>query len=171
MTNPLIHWPESDFSLEDQKTIWKIRFHYADTIAVNQHVGEETMTQQHMAEATDINNIMKKYEATGLLDHLNQYQGEYGDFTVMPDFHTAMNKIKDAEEMFLTIPASIRDKFENDAGKFVEFASNPENLDELREMGLAPQAPVESEHPTTKAKKAEKIVPSGDNQKVQDEKS
>ena len=167
MTNPLIHWPESQFSLSDQETIWKIRFHYADTIQVNQHVGEETMTQQHMAESTDINHIMKRYEQSGLLEHVNQYQGEYGDFTVMPDFHTAMNKIKEAEDMFLTIPASIREKFDNDPGKFVEFATNSENLGELREMGLAPPEVVESQHPTTKAKKAEKTVPSGDNQESQ----
>jgi len=97
----------------------------------------ETMTQQHMAKDCDINNIMKKYEKTGIVTHLAKYQGDYHDFTVMPDFHTAMNTIKEADEMFLSLPASIRDKFENDPGKFVEFATDECNHDELVKMGLA----------------------------------
>ena len=147
------HWPPSEFEAKPDKTIWNIRFHYAAPARCDQHVGGETMTQQHMAEACDINNIMARYEETGLIDHLNQYQGEYGDFTVMPDFHTAMNKIKAAEEMFLTLPAKVREKFENDPGSFVEFATNEDNLDEMRELGLAPKA-SKSEQPKQQAKAA-----------------
>ena len=153
MTNSNQHWPQSDFARAEDKTIWNIRFHFAEPVRVDQHVGEETMTQQHMAEQCDINAIMKRYEKTGLLEHVNQYQGEYGDFTVMPDFHTAMNKIRIAEEMFMTLPAKVREKFENDAGAFVEFATNEDNLDEMRELGLAPKAPP-SEQPPQQAEKA-----------------
>ena len=134
---------------------WNIRTHFEPAKVVKQETGGETMTQQHMAEATDINNIMKRYEKDGIIDHVNQYQGEYGDFTVMPDFHTAMNKIIDAQEMFLTLPASIRDKFGNDPGAFVEFASDENNLDAMRELGLAPPAPKEEQKtpPKEEAKK------------------
>ena len=37
----------------------------------------------------------------------------------------------------MNIPSEIREKFKNDAGEFFKFASNSENIDELRKMGLA----------------------------------
>jgi phage internal scaffolding protein len=112
----------------------------------------ESMTQQHMAAETDINNIMKKYEKTGIVTHLAKYQGDYQDFTVMPDFHTAMNTIREADEMFLTLPASVRDKFDNDPGKFVEFATDDCNHDALVDLGLA-YPKQEPEQTTRKRKK------------------
>ena len=118
----------------------------------------ETMTQQHMAADCDINNIMKKYEKTGIVSHLAKYKGDYQDFTVMPDFHTAMNTIREADEMFLTLPASIRDKFNNNPGEFVEFATDECNLDELIEMGLAHKRPDDEKKPRKRAKTAKAEV-------------
>ena len=103
------------------------------------HVNGPSMTQQHFADECDINKIMAKYQRDGLVTHVAKYQGKYDDYTVMPDFQTALNTMKEAEEMFLSIPSEIRREFENDPGKFVEFATDPENIDKMREMGLAPK--------------------------------
>lgn len=105
-------------------------------------VGEVTMTKQAFQAECDINNIMKRYERTGIVDHLNKYGGRFGDFTGAVDFQTAQNIVIDAQKMFMDIPAAIRAKFDNDPGKFLVFATDPKNIDELREMGLAPPAPV-----------------------------
>ena len=171
MPNPpfedLQHWPTSQFDLGPKETIWNIRFHYSPATVVMQEVGEETLTQQHMAEACDINNIMARYEETGLLDHVNQYQGDYGDFTVMPDFHTAMNKIRDAEEMFMTLPSKVREKFNNNPGEFVEFATNKDNLDAMADLGLAEKpkkSSADADNP--EPKKAPKETPSDDGEKA-----
>ena len=100
--------------------------------------GEESRTNQSMAPDTDINNIMKRYEKTGLLDHVNRYQGDYGDFTNVPvDYHDAMNIVRAADEMFMSLPATVRSRFENDPGKFLAFVENPENASAMVEMGLA----------------------------------
>ena len=48
-----------------------------------------------------------------------------------------MDQINQAKEEFLNIPSEIREKFQNDAGQFFKFASNPDNIQELRELGLA----------------------------------
>lgn len=96
-------------------------------------------TQQHFKQECDINQIMAKYEKTGTVSHLAKYQGQYGDFAIIPDFHTAMDTMLAAQEMFMELPAKVRERFGNDAGEFVEFATKKENLDELREMGLAPK--------------------------------
>jgi len=90
-----------------------------------------------MAE-TDVNNIMRKYEKTGILTHVARYAGEYGDFSGVPDYKEGLERIMAANEMFDSLPARLRDRFGNDPAKFIDFATNPENLDELRTMGLAP---------------------------------
>lgn len=94
-------------------------------------------TKQSFSEESNINNIMKKYEKTGMLDHLNKYEGQYGDFIAAPDYHTAMNAIRDAGDLFMEIPATIRAKFENDPAQFLAFVQDKDNIDEMRKMGLA----------------------------------
>jgi phage internal scaffolding protein len=101
-------------------------------------IGDISMTQQHMKDECDINNIMAKYQKTGLITHVAKYQGIYDDFTVMPDFKTAMDTMMDAQEMFLSLPSDIREKFDNDAGAFVEFATDSRNYDEMVDLGLVP---------------------------------
>ncbi|AXL14715.1 internal scaffolding protein [Microviridae sp.] len=130
----------------------KFKKAYTEREPVLASIGETTQVQQSMAADCDINNIMKKYEKTGVLQHVARYGGSYGDFTVLPDFHTAMNKMIEAQEMFMSLPASIREKFNNDAGAFVEFAVDEKNIDEMRKMGLSKEAPKKSE-PAKPAKK------------------
>lgn len=104
-------------------------------------------TKQSFAKESNINLIMAKYEKTGLIDHLNQFEGRYGDFIHYQDYHSSMNQIRQAGEAFMTIPATVRAKFDNDPAKFLEFAQNPDNLEELVEMGLARAKPITSEAP------------------------
>lgn len=102
---------------------------------------EQGRCHTEMAEACDINNIMAKYERGQLVDHVNKYEGQYGDFTETPgDFHQAMNMTINAKEMFMTIPADIRKKFNNHPGEFLDFTQDPANEAAMREMGLLPPA-------------------------------
>lgn len=97
-----------------------------------------SLTRQSMSAECDINNIMKKYERTGILDHQNRYEGGYGDFTSAPEnYHEAMNQIIEAQDMFLSLPAQIRKKFANDPGNYLEFATDPANAEEMIKLGLA----------------------------------
>lgn len=104
---------------------------------VGLHCPEPSRTKQSMTAECDINNILKKYQKTGMITHLNRYQGQYGDFTQGFDFHESLNRVQKAKEMFMTIPATIRTQFDNDPGKFLEFVSDAKNADKLVEMGLA----------------------------------
>lgn len=97
-----------------------------------------SLTHQSEAPACDINNIMKKYEKTGILEHRNTFEGKYGDFTDAPmDYHESMNSVLAAQQMFSSLPSKIRSRFGNDPGAFVDFVGNPENIEELQKMGLA----------------------------------
>lgn len=99
-----------------------------------------TLTHQSMAAECDINNIMKKWEKTGILEHKNNFNGEYGDFTNVPiDYHESMNQVLAANDMFETLPAKIRKQFGNDPGQFLDFATDPENNQKMIDMGLKGQ--------------------------------
>ena len=100
-------------------------------------IDQECQTQQSMADECDINNIMRQYEQTGLIAHVNQYEGEYGDFTDVVDYRTACDVVLKANEMFETLPSSIRANFQNDPANFLRFVDDPANADELVKMGLA----------------------------------
>lgn len=95
-----------------------------------------SMTKQEFVDECDINNIMSTYQKTGMLNHVNQYGGEYSDVTGAVSFHEAQNIVLEAQNAFMSVPSSVRAQFDNDPGKFLDFVNNPENKDKMREMGL-----------------------------------
>lgn len=98
-----------------------------------------SMTRQEFAEECDLNQIMKRYEKTGMLPVNAQSEPRYIDFTQSPaDLQEAMRVMIEAEAAFMSLPASVRRDFDNDAMRFVEFAEDGANLGKLREWGLAP---------------------------------
>ncbi len=111
-------------------------------------VGESRTKQSFKAE-TDINNILRQSDKGLLVTHLNAHEGSYGDFINAPDYHTALNRIHAADTAFMEIPAQIRARFNNDPAQFLDFVQEPDNLEEMREMGLAPakrqQTPILTE--------------------------
>jgi len=44
--------------------------------------------------------------------------------------------VRDAEDLFMRLPAKVRSRFDNDAGSFVEFCEDRKNRLELAELGL-----------------------------------
>lgn len=96
-----------------------------------------TVVKASFQDECDINRIMRKFEKQGVVTHLRQVEGRYGDFCSAPEYHEACNQVVAAREMFATVPAKIRKRFNNDPAEFLEFAQDPGNVDELREMGLA----------------------------------
>lgn len=100
--------------------------------------GTKSLTQQSMSPECDINRIMARFEKTGLIDHVNKYEGNYGDFSEMQDYATSMNQVLAAQEMFSSLPSAIRQKFNNSPREFLEYVEDERNHDEMRKMGLMP---------------------------------
>jgi hypothetical protein len=70
----------------------------------------------------------------------------YVDFVTAPkDLLGYLALMQEAEVAFMSLPAGVRREFENDAVKFVDFASDPENLPQMRTWGLAPMPAVAPE--------------------------
>lgn len=96
----------------------------------------ESLTQQHFKEECDVINIIKRHDRNGIIEHVQRGQARYGDFSEVADYREALDLVRDAQTEFMTIPSDIRKKFDNDPGKFYEFVSNPDNKEELKQMGF-----------------------------------
>lgn len=115
---------------------------------------DEDLVQQHMRDECDVNVIMARYQKTGEISHLGAIAGSYGDFSDVTDYKDGLERIIAADAAFMELPSSIRDRFMNDPAKFIEFCANKDNLDELRDMGLAPPKSVT---PSVKVENVEEL--------------
>lgn len=103
--------------------------------------GEGRTKQSFKAEA-DINNIMARYQKTGVLDFMARHEPQYADCTGL-EFEAGMQLIARAKSMFEDLPSSLRARFENSPAKFLDFCHDEKNLPEMRTMGLVkPEAPT-----------------------------
>ena len=96
---------------------------------------EPTRTQQHHKDECDINVILERFGKTGQVP-VNAISGQYGDFSGVHDYHTALNAIIASESEFAALPAQIRSRFQNDPSNLIEFLDNPVNKAEAESLGL-----------------------------------
>jgi len=113
---------------------------------------EPTLTKQEFKEQCDIRTIIKKFMTTGELPSSNR-PPLYADVSQIPDYHTALSKIRAADSFFNSLPAELRAKFNNDPGELLKWASDPMNQKAQRDMGLTPP----SSENLTNAQKNDKI--------------
>lgn len=101
--------------------------------------GEEmpSKTEQCHKDLCDIHKIIRTYDKTKLLSHVNEAVARYGDYTEVNEFKQSLDLVIDAQKTFAELPSHVRKRFGNDPGAFFEFATNPENKTELIKMGLA----------------------------------
>lgn len=97
---------------------------------------DKSLTQQHLAAECDINNIIRKFEKTGLVTHVTDKVARFGDFTNLPDYQAMLNTVRSAESQFMLLPAEMRERFDNDPARLVEFLSDSRNRDEAIKLGI-----------------------------------
>jgi phage internal scaffolding protein len=109
-------------------------------------------TKNSFVNECDINSIMAKYEKTGILPTMNMRGTPmYGDFTNLPSYQEACNIVLKAQEQFDSLPMDIRERFNNEPDKFMEFVNDSKNEEEMIKMGLAVAKPKKEENkPETK---------------------
>jgi hypothetical protein len=106
-----------------------------------------TRTQVQFQEETDINVIVERFGLGGEIP-LNSQMPLTEDFLDIMDYRSALDRLREADEAFMEFPAAIRARFQNDAAAFCDFVSDPANLDQAREWGLARVAPKAQEGPS-----------------------
>lgn len=85
------------------------------------------VTKQADADSCDINKIYARYLKDGQLPPNVRSPGTYGDYSSVPDYQESLEIVRSAEKQFLLLPVELRNRFENDPVKFLEFATNPAN--------------------------------------------
>ncbi|ALS03679.1 VP3 [Gokushovirus WZ-2015a] len=116
---------------------------YVEHKPVDVFFDEPSRTRQEFAAECDINVLMQKFEATGVVSHVNERQPMYLDLSEgLPDLREALDIVREATETFMSLPARVRARFDNDPVKFVDFAGDPKNVGELVEWGLADKVEI-----------------------------
>lgn len=118
-------------------------------IKVRTHNYEPSRTQQQFKEQHDINNIMKKYQKAGIgYNHLPAPSGAYGDFSKLKTYQESVQAALDANAAFMTLPSTIRKRFDNDPQALFDFLNDKKNREEAIALGLIDKpAPVEPKPP------------------------
>ena len=91
--------------------------------------------EQSHERACNINNIVKRFQKTGTLEHQSKHEARYDDVTGA-DFTTMMNIVANANSMFEELPSSIRDKFNHNPAEFFDYVQNPQNKAEAVTLGI-----------------------------------
>jgi len=102
-----------------------------------------SMTQKQFGDETDINKIMKKYHATGMITHLAKNPGRYMDLSEMKDYAQSLQTVIDSEAAFMTLPSETRFKFQNNPQELINFLADPKNRDEAIKLKLLNPPPQE----------------------------
>lgn len=100
-------------------------------------------TKQHLKDKTDVNQIMERYQRTGLLNEVNEMRAVYADVSDIGTYQDAMEFVSGVMDEFMDLPSKIRDRFKNDPQALVAFLSNPEHREEAIELGLVERPIVE----------------------------
>lgn len=120
---------------KDRSAAVEIRRAYVQHGRVQFSSDEPSMTKQSFKDECDVNVIMKRFERTGILPTPIGGEPRYLDVSAV-DYVEAMREVANARTLFEELPARLRDRFENDPQRMLEFLEDPKNVEEGRELGL-----------------------------------
>lgn len=119
---------------------------------------DKSLTIQSQKDDADINVIMKRFGVTGAVPVV-ALPPQFGDYSVDLDFRAVQDIMNAAQRSFMSLTADVRARFLNDPVRFVEFASDPKNIDEMRKLGLAPEKVVVPEPAPMRVEVVNPVVP------------
>lgn len=97
---------------------------------------DDSLAVQSQKEEADINVIVRRFGVTGMLPVIQVPEALTGDVEEF-DLMTANAVLIEARQSFLSLDADVRARFNNDPMRFVAFAIDEKNIEELRKLGLA----------------------------------
>lgn len=109
-----------------------------------------SLTRQEFKDECDLALTLKRFGRTpegqaALRNAQGFAEGcRFGDVSAVPDFRAARDAVNAANAKFMALPAIVRRRFDNDPAAFLDFMSNPDNLDEARSLGLCKPAPQDA---------------------------
>ncbi len=110
---------------------------------------------------TDVNEIMRKYQRTGTIEHITQKTPMYGDFSQIVDYKTATDTVIQAKNAFMELPADLRASFTHDPQELLIYLEQGGDIEERLDSIRADTRPETPEPP---AEPPAKHVPTPPNQ-------
>ena len=98
---------------------------------------KDDCTKQSFKDECDVNNIVNRWLKSGQLPLASMSSPSFIDVSGVPDYHTALNIVRQSQDMFAALPAAVRDRFGNDPGQLLAFVEDEKNLDEAIRLGDA----------------------------------
>lgn len=113
----------------------------------------ESRTRQSEQDRCDINKILERFEVTGEMP-VDTREALYLDVADAPDYRTALDQVRVANEYFMSLPAKVRAEFENDAAVFLDELHDEKNHERFQELGVLPKSGTE-------------VTPTGENKETE----
>lgn len=104
-------------------------------------VDSTDVAHQSFKDECDINNIMSRWEKTGVNEHVMNAVPQFADLTEVVDYQTALNVVREAELSFSSLPPQVRKHFENNPALFMQAVESFESgedthVDTFEKLGL-----------------------------------
>lgn len=95
-------------------------------------------TKQSFQFEGDPNTLMKAFGKTGNPDLFKSTTAlaQYGDFSEIPDFATALIQVQEVRDEFMRLPSEIRNHVNNSPAEFMELLADPSRHQEMVDLGL-----------------------------------
>lgn len=124
------------------------------------HCEDESLADQSQEAEANINTIVKRFGLTGALPP-DVRTPQYGDFSDVVNYQTALDVVIAAREQFMKLPAELRFRFGNDPQSYMDFCTETVdgklvNLEEMRKLGIAKKA---ADPPVVPVHKVEVVNP------------
>lgn len=118
--------------------------------------GDKGFTVQADRDEADINKIVARFQKTGQLPPARGGQPFFGDVSDIDGLADAYMKIKEADDLFMQYPAEVRERFDNDPVKMIDFLSDEGNRKEAIDLGLVVRKPDEV-HPNERPRPVDPV--------------
>lgn len=97
-----------------------------------------SLTVQSQREDTDINVLVRRFGVTGSMP-MTQIPPAYGDFTGPDSYLEAVTRVKAAEAAFMELPATVRNRFNNDPNAMLQYLHDPaRSRKDFQDLGFIP---------------------------------
>lgn len=117
------------------------------TLSVTTVNDDPSLTIQSERDNCDINKVLSKFKATGVMTNIRTTPPLQGDFSESFDYQTSVNQVLAAQDAFNALPATLRKRFDNDPGKMLAFVDDPQNASEAVSLGLIEAPPQDYQIP------------------------
>ena len=96
----------------------------------------EMITSQAFAESSRITSILKRYQNLGIDPSETMPTPQFKDLSNVQSLDEALDHLAVVDEYFMTLKPEIREEFDNDSRRFLEFVTNPKYQEEAIKRGF-----------------------------------